>query len=96
MRAALCRSEHHLGAPRDQDLESLLARSERKRGISTLAIDCPLLVVAGRDYLDTRCRPVAEYYGAELVQFPSLSHFRLVADQRVRDAVARWADSVGH
>jgi len=74
--------------------ESLLARSERKRGISIPAIDCPLLVVAGRDYLDTRCRPVAEYYGAELIQFPSLSHFRLVVDQRVRDAVARWADSV--
>ncbi len=75
-------------------LESLLARGERKRGVSVPAIDCPLLVVAGRDYIATRGRPVAEHYGAELMEFPELSHFQLVVDQRVRDAIARWASSV--
>jgi pimeloyl-ACP methyl ester carboxylesterase len=74
--------------------ESLLARCERKRGISIPAIGCPLLVVAGRDYVDTRSRPVAEHYGGELLEFPTLSHFQLVVDQRVRDAVAHWTGSV--
>jgi len=74
--------------------ESLLARGERKRGISVPAITCPLLVVAGRDYVATRGRPVAEHYGSELMEFPDLSHFQLVVDQRVREAVAQWADSV--
>lgn len=74
--------------------ESLLARCERKRGISIPAIDCPLLVVAGRDYVATRGRPVAEYYGADLVEFPVLSHFQLVVDERVRDAIAQWVNSV--
>jgi len=76
--------------------ESLLGRCERKRGISIPAINCPLLVVAGRDYVATRGRPVAEYYGADLVEFPELSHFQLVGDQQVRDAVAQWAGSVAH
>ena len=75
--------------------ESLLARCERKQGISIPAISCPLLVVAGHDYVATRGRPVAEYYGADLVQFPTLSHVQLVMDQRVRDAVVEWAGSVG-
>lgn len=76
--------------------ESLLARCERKRGISIPAINCPLLVVAGRDYVATRGRAVAEYYGADLVQFPALSHFQLVVDQQVRDAVAQWEGSISH
>lgn len=70
--------------------ESLLARSERKRGISIPAVDCPLLVVAGRDYTDSRGRPVAERYGGELLLFPTLSHFQLVVDPQVRDAIALW------
>lgn len=74
--------------------ESLLARGERKRGTSVPAIACPLLVVAGRDYVATRGRPVAERYGAELMEFPELSHFQLVVDRRVRDAVAQWVSSV--
>ncbi len=74
--------------------ESLLARCERKRGISIPAIDCPLLVVAGRDYVATRGRPVAEHYGAELMELPALGHFQLVVDPQVPDAVARWAGSV--
>lgn len=74
--------------------ESLLARGERKRGISVPTIACPLLVVAGRDYVATRGRPVAEHYGAELMEFPELSHVQLVVDRRVRDAVAHWVSSV--
>lgn len=73
--------------------ESLLARSERKRGVSVPAVDCPFLVVAGRDYGATRGRPVAERYGAELAEFPEVSHGGLVSDPRVRDAVARWVRS---
>ncbi len=74
--------------------ESLLARGERKRGIGVPKIDCPLLVVAGRSYVATRGRPVAEYYGAELMEFPELSHFQLVVDQRVRGAIAQWVGAV--
>jgi pimeloyl-ACP methyl ester carboxylesterase len=75
--------------------ESLLARCERKRGISVPTITCPLLVVAGRDYVATRGRPVAEHYGADLAEFPTLNHFDLVGDHQVRDAVAQWVGSVG-
>jgi len=74
--------------------ESLLARGERKRGISVPAMTCPLLVVAGRDYVDTRGRPVAEQYGADLMEFPELGHFQLVADPRVRGAIAQWVSSL--
>lgn len=74
--------------------ESLLARSERKRGISVPAVACPMLVVAGRDYTVERGRPVAERYGAELMLFPELSHFQLVVDSRVRKAIARWISAV--
>lgn len=74
--------------------ESLLARSERKRGISIPELHSPLLVIAGRDFADTRGRPVAEHYGGELMLFPTLSHYRLVVDAQVRDAVARWVDSI--
>lgn len=41
-----------------------------------------------------RGHPVAEHYGAEPMEFPGLSHFQLVVDQRVRDAVAQWVSSV--
>jgi pimeloyl-ACP methyl ester carboxylesterase len=72
--------------------ESLLARGERKRGISVSTIDCPMLVVGGRDYLGTRSRPVAEHYGADLVTFADLGHFELVVDRQVREAIAAWVD----
>jgi len=73
--------------------ESLYARSERKRGISVPVVPCPMLVVAGHEYVDTRGRPVADHYGAELMEFPTLSHFQLVVEPRVREAVAEWVDS---
>lgn len=74
--------------------ESLWARAERKRGISIPTVPCPMLVVAGHDFAPTRGRPVAEYYGAELVEFPELSHFELVVHPQVRDAIAQWVASV--
>ncbi len=74
--------------------ESLLARSDRKRGISVPAITCPLLVVAGHDYVDTRGLPVVEHYDADFVEFPTLSHFELVGDPQVRDVIAQWVTSV--
>ena len=73
--------------------ESLLARGERKRGISVPSVPCPMLVVAGHEYVETRGRPVADHYGAELVDFPTLSHFQLVVEPRVREAIARWVTS---
>lgn len=74
--------------------ESLVARGERKRGISVPKISCPMLVVAGRSYIDTRGRPVVEHYDAKLMEFPELSHFQLVVDPRVREAIAQWVSSV--
>ncbi len=74
--------------------ESLLARGERKRGIDVPAIACPMLVVAGRSYVATRGRPVADYYGAQLLEFPTLGHFELVVHPWVREAVAQWVSSV--
>jgi len=74
--------------------ESLLARGERKRGISIPEFDCPVLVVAGRSYVASRGRPVATHYGADLMEFRELSHVQLVVDPRVRDAIAQWVSSV--
>jgi len=70
--------------------ESLLARSERKRGISVPSVPCPMLVVYGADYAAERGRPVAERYGADELEFPHLSHFELVRDLGVRDTVLEW------
>ncbi len=74
--------------------ESLLARGERKRGISIPGFDCPVLVIAGPDYGDTRGAPVANYYRAKLLEFPTLSHFQLVVHPWVREAVAEWVNTV--
>ena len=74
--------------------ESLTARGERKRGISVPGFACPVLVVAGCDYLATRGRPVADRYGAELLEFPELDHVQLVTDPRVRTAIAGWVRAV--
>ena len=75
-------------------LESLPARGDRKRGISVPGFACPVLVVAGDDYVDTRGRPVADHYGAELLEFAGLDHVQLVTDPRVRAAIAGWVQSV--
>lgn len=68
--------------------ESLLARAERKRGISVPSLRCPSLVIATADFPDERGRSVADFYGSEFVEFPELRHFDLVLDAAPRQAVA--------
>jgi pimeloyl-ACP methyl ester carboxylesterase len=70
--------------------ESLLARLERKRGISVPSLPCPSLVVTGDDFRDERGEAVANVYGSELIDFPGLSHWDLVRSPEVRLAVARF------
>jgi len=70
--------------------ESLLARLERKRGISVPSLACPSLVVTGEEFREERGAPVAEVYGSELIDFPGLSHWDLVRSPEVRRAVARF------
>jgi hypothetical protein len=68
--------------------ESLLARAERKRGISVPSLPCPSLVIATADFPDERGRSVADLYGSEFVEFPELRHFDLVLNAAPRQAVA--------
>jgi pimeloyl-ACP methyl ester carboxylesterase len=64
--------------------ESLLARAERKRGISVPQLPCPALVVYGDDFAEERGRALASHYGAEAHAFPGLDHWDLVLDESVR------------
>jgi pimeloyl-ACP methyl ester carboxylesterase len=68
--------------------ESLLARAERKRGISVPSLPCPSLVIATADFPDERGRSVADLYGSEFVEFSELRHFDLVLNAAPRQAVA--------
>lgn len=65
--------------------ESLLARGERKRGVSVPELPCPALVVYGDDFAEERGGALAARYGAEERAFPGLDHWDLVLDARVRD-----------
>ena len=65
--------------------ESLLARAERKRGVSVPELPCPALVVYGDDFPEERGRALAARYGAKELAFPGLDHWDLVLDARVRD-----------
>jgi hypothetical protein len=69
--------------------ESLLARAERKRGISVPELPCPALVVYGDEFPEERGRALAARYGAEELAFPGLDHWGLVLDERVRDYLSR-------
>ena len=69
--------------------ESLLARSERKRGVSVATLPCPALVVSGDEYPDARGAAVARVYSAEELPLPGLDHWGLVRDRRTPAAVAR-------
>jgi hypothetical protein len=69
--------------------ESLLARAERKRGVSVPELPCPALVVSGDEFPEERGRALAAHYGAEELAFPGLDHWDLVLDQRVRTGLAR-------
>lgn len=68
--------------------ESLLARAERKRGISVASLPCPSLVIASQDFPDERGRAVADLYGSQLIVFGDLGHFDLVLHDSPRRAVA--------
>lgn len=70
--------------------ESLLARAERKRGVSVPSLHCPALVVYGDDYADERGRHVARFYGSDELFLPGLNHWDLVRDGRAAAAVAAW------
>jgi pimeloyl-ACP methyl ester carboxylesterase len=70
--------------------ESLLARAERKRGLSVPSLPCPSLVIAGADFPVERGRSLAGLYGSELVEFPELGHFDMVLAAAPRRAVATF------
>jgi pimeloyl-ACP methyl ester carboxylesterase len=70
--------------------ESLLARAERKRGVSVPSLPCPALVVYGDEFPDDRGRELAAYYTADELPFPGLDHWGLVRDERVRDELAGY------
>ena len=68
--------------------ESLLARAERKRGVSVPELPCPALVVYGDEFAEERGPRLAARYGAEELAFPGLDHWDLVLDDRVRKTLA--------
>ena len=70
--------------------ESLLARLERKRGISVPALPCPSLVIVGDEFREERGASVAELYGSELVDLAGLDHWDLVRSPEVRRVVAEF------
>jgi pimeloyl-ACP methyl ester carboxylesterase len=69
--------------------ESLLARAERKRGVSVPELPCPALVVYGDAFPEERGRALAALYGAEELALPGLDHWDLVLDETVRDYLSR-------
>jgi pimeloyl-ACP methyl ester carboxylesterase len=73
--------------------ESLLARGERKRGISVPTLPCPSLVVCGDEFREERGKPVADLYGAQLRDFSGLDHWDLVRDARVRETIADFLEA---
>jgi pimeloyl-ACP methyl ester carboxylesterase len=78
--------------------ESARARAERKRGISVPSLPAPALVVVGSEFADERGRPLADLYGADLVELPELDHWELVRSPRTRQIVREWLerDSPAH
>jgi pimeloyl-ACP methyl ester carboxylesterase len=76
--------------------ESLLARAERKRGISVGSLPCPSLVIATSDFSDERGRTVADLYDSEFVWFPDLGHFDLVLHRAPRRAIAGFLEVPAH
>jgi hypothetical protein len=70
--------------------ESLLARAERKLGISIESLSCQSLVIASSDFPHERGRLVADMYGSTLIEFPDLGHFDLVLHSAPRQAVAAF------
>jgi pimeloyl-ACP methyl ester carboxylesterase len=74
--------------------DSLLARGERKRGISVPSLPCATLVVYGDDLPADRGAALAAHYGAGALHVPGGTHWDLVLDPEIRRRVAEWL-SVG-
>jgi pimeloyl-ACP methyl ester carboxylesterase len=74
--------------------ESLLARLERKKGISVPKVPCPLLVVHGAQFPEERGRAVVTQYEADELSFPELNHGQLVSRPEVREAIHGWFSAV--
>jgi pimeloyl-ACP methyl ester carboxylesterase len=70
--------------------DSLLARAERRRGISVPTLPCPTLVVHGDELPDERGAAIAAYYGAEELHLPDAGHWDLVLDPGIRRSIAEW------
>jgi pimeloyl-ACP methyl ester carboxylesterase len=70
--------------------DSLLARAERKRGITVPALPCPTLVVHGDELPADRGVDVAAHYGADVLHVPGATHWDLVLDAEIRLRVAEW------
>lgn len=70
--------------------ESVLARSERRRGISVPSLPARTLVVYGREFAEERGRAVAERYGVEALEAQGASHWDLVRDPGIRAEVASF------
>jgi hypothetical protein len=56
------------------------------------SLPAPALVVVGSDFPDERGRPLAEPYGADLVELPDLDHWELVLSPRTRQIVREWLE----
>lgn len=74
-------------------VESAMARSERKRGISVPSVSCSTLVVYGREFPEERGRSIARLYGSTELHFPDLDHWGLILDARVPQAIGRYLTS---
>ena len=70
--------------------ESRLAVDERQRGVSIPRIDCPLLVIASSSFPTSRGSDIADHYGGELLEFPTLDHTSVVEAPEVASAIAAW------
>ena len=70
--------------------ESLVARVERKAGISVPTLPCPSLVIYGDEYLEIRGRAVAKLYGSEEHYLPGLNHWDLVLREDVAATIAEF------
>ena len=74
--------------------DSLLARAERKRGISVPSLPCATLVAYGDDLPPDRGAELAARYGADTLHVLGADHWDLVLDPEIRRRVADWL-SVG-
>lgn len=74
--------------------DSLVARSERQRGIPAPSINCPSLVMASGGFSPENSQRVADLYNAPFKLFPDLDHFTLVQDPRPRRSVAEFIETL--